>query len=57
MSDVQVRAAQDHVVVIVRNLTHAQSLHLVETGYGNPTFKAVPLNFEQESETYRQSFR
>lgn len=45
----------NHVTVIVNNLTFSGSLHMVDLS-GYPTFEAIPLNFEKESPEYNHSF-
>ena len=45
----------NHVTVIVNNLTASGSLHLVDMS-GYPTFEAIPLNFVKESPVYHHSF-
>lgn len=45
----------NHVMVIVNNLTYSGSQHLVDMN-GYPTFEAIPLDFEGESAEYNHSF-
>ena len=45
----------NHVMVIVNNLTSSGSLHLVDMN-GYPTFEAIPLDFAKESPVYCHSF-
>lgn len=46
----------NHVIVIVENLTSPGSEHLVDAWTGWPTFQAIPLNFDNESPVYFHSF-
>ncbi|KAL5460335.1 hypothetical protein EMCRGX_G033780 [Ephydatia muelleri] len=45
----------NHVTVIVNNLTFSGSLHMVDLS-GYPTFEVIPLNFEKESPEYNHCF-
>ncbi|KAJ8040740.1 hypothetical protein HOLleu_15127 [Holothuria leucospilota] len=45
----------DHIGLVVKNVTHNGSKHLVEAA-GFPTFQAIPLDFEGFSEVYNRSF-
>ena len=51
-----VQGNEDHVVVIVKNVESTGDSYLVDVGFGFPTFEAVPLDFEVETDIYQQSF-
>ena len=51
-----VTSPNNHVIVLVDDLEKKGDLHLVECGLGFPTFRAVSLNFEEESPVYVDSF-
>lgn len=46
----------NHVIILVNDLEQKGDLHLVECGIGSPTFRAVSLNFEEESPIFVDSF-
>ncbi|KAK7095580.1 uncharacterized protein [Littorina saxatilis] len=46
----------NHLVVLVNDLEKKGDLHLVECGCGFPTFRAVSLDFEEESPVFVDSF-
>ncbi|KAK7504504.1 hypothetical protein BaRGS_00004370 [Batillaria attramentaria] len=46
----------NHVFVLVQNLRNRGDRYLVEAGVGFPTYRAVPLDFTDESPTYVDSF-
>ena len=46
----------NHVLVLVSNLKENGDLYLVDCGCGFPTFRAIPLNFDQESAVYQDSY-
>ena len=46
----------NHVIVIVQDLTTPGSKHLVDAWCGWPTCEAIPLDFEEESPVYHCSF-
>ncbi|XP_071479605.1 uncharacterized protein [Diadema antillarum] len=45
-----------HAISIVHNLTKEGSRHIVDVGTGYPTFRAIPMDFEQVSPEYTDSF-
>ena len=45
-----------HLLVIVKDLINQGDLHLVDCGLGLPSFRAISLNFDEESPVYRDSF-
>ena len=45
-----------HLIVIVKDLVNTGDLHLVDCGLGLPSFRAISLNFNEESPVYRDSF-
>ena len=45
-----------HVVVVVNNLKESGDKYIVDTGIGMPNFEPIPLDFEDESPVYTQSF-
>lgn len=45
-----------HSVVLVKNLTGNNSLHVVDVGLGFPHFEPVALDFDHESRVYHHSF-
>ncbi|KAK7478436.1 hypothetical protein BaRGS_00030282 [Batillaria attramentaria] len=51
-----VTSPDNHVVILLNNLENDGDLHLLEFGVGFPTFRAVSLNFEQESPVFVDSF-
>ena len=44
-----------HLIVIVKDLVNTGDLHLVDCGSGLPSFRAISLNFNEESPVYRDS--
>ena len=46
----------NHVLVLVSNVKKVGDLYLVDCGSGFPTFRAIPLDFDQESPVYHDSF-
>jgi arylamine N-acetyltransferase len=53
----QVDSFNNHVVVYVEDVEKAGDKFLVEVGLGFPTFRAVSLDFETESQQVRESFQ
>lgn len=49
-------APDNHIITVVCNLKSDGDRYLVDAGLGYPTFQAIPLNFERESATYKESF-
>ena len=45
-----------HFIVIVKDLTKTGDVHVVDCGLGQPSFRAVSLNFSKESQVYQDSF-
>ena len=45
-----------HLAVIVKDLVNPGDIHFVECGSGLPTFKAISLNFNEESPIFQESF-
>lgn len=45
-----------HLVVLVNGILKPNDLFLIDCGCGYPTFQAVPLDFENESPVYQDSF-
>jgi hypothetical protein len=45
-----------HLIVIIKDLVNTGDLHLVDCGLGLPSFRAISLNFNEESPIYRDSF-
>jgi hypothetical protein len=45
-----------HFIVIVKDLVKTGDIHLVDCGLGQPTFRAISLNFSKESPVYQDSF-
>ncbi|XP_076436106.1 uncharacterized protein LOC143275718 [Babylonia areolata] len=46
----------NHILVIVNDLEKKGDVHVVECGVGFPTFRAVSLDFDEESPVYVDSF-
>ena len=46
----------NHVVVLVEDLEKEGDLHLVDCGLVLPSFRAISLNFDQESPVYQDSY-
>ena len=46
----------NHVVVLVEDLEKKGDLHLVDCGLVLPSFRAISLNFDQESPVYQDSY-
>ncbi|XP_038052618.1 uncharacterized acetyltransferase YvcN-like [Patiria miniata] len=46
----------NHLAIVVKNLSRPGDLHLVDVGCGHPTFELVPLDFDKESPLYKTSF-
>jgi hypothetical protein len=44
-----------HLIVIVKDLVKTGDIHLVDCGLGQPSFRAISLNFNKESPVYRDS--
>jgi arylamine N-acetyltransferase len=44
-----------HLVVIVKDLVKTGDVHLVDCGLGQPSFRAISLNFNKESPVFRDS--
>lgn len=51
-------AIGDHVIVLVKNMTADNSLHVVDVGFGFPSFEPVSLDFEDQANVkiYKHSF-
>ena len=45
-----------HLLLIVKNLTSPGSKHMVDFGAGSPSFRPIPLDFEEISPEYTDSF-
>jgi hypothetical protein len=45
-----------HLVVMVKDLVNKGDFHLVDCGLGLPSFRAISLNFSEESPVYQDSF-
>ena len=45
-----------HLIVIVKDLVNAGDIHVVDCALGLPTFRAILLNFNEESPVYQDSF-
>jgi hypothetical protein len=45
-----------HLAVIVKDLVNAGDIHLVDCGLGQPSFRAISLNFYEESPVFRESY-
>ena len=45
-----------HLTVIVKDLVNPGDIHLVDCGLGQPMFKAISLNFYEESPIFHESF-
>ena len=45
----------NHLGILLKDLTHQGSTHLVDAN-GYPTFQAIPLDFEEKSPIYNESF-
>ena len=45
-----------HLALIVKDLVNPGDIHLVDCGLGQPTFKAISLNFNEESPIFQESF-
>jgi hypothetical protein len=45
-----------HLALIVKDLVNPGDMHLVDCGLGQPTFKAISLNFYEESPIFQESF-
>ena len=45
-----------HVIIIVKDLVNAGDIHVVDCGLGLPSFRAISLNFNEESPVYQDSF-
>ncbi|XP_077978903.1 uncharacterized protein LOC144434326 [Glandiceps talaboti] len=46
----------DHVLMICKDVVHTNDQYLVDGGFGFPTFQAIPLNFDEASPIYMDSF-
>ncbi|KAL8562998.1 hypothetical protein ACOMHN_004690 [Nucella lapillus] len=46
----------NHIMVLIYDLDKKGDIHLVETGCGFPTFRAISLNFAEESPAYVDSY-
>ena len=49
-------SSNNHILTIVRNVRAPGDSYIVDVGQGTPNFKPIPLNFEEESPLYSQSF-
>ena len=49
-------APTSHTLTIVHNLKKPGDKHLVDVGMGCPCFEPLPLDFEDESPVYKQSY-
>ena len=45
-----------HFTVIVKDLVNTGDVHLVDCGLGQPSFRAISLNFNEESPVYQESY-
>ena len=45
-----------HLIIIVKDLVNAGDIHVVDCGLGLPSFRAISLNFNEESPIYQDSF-
>ena len=45
-----------HLTVIVKDLVNTGDVHLVDCGLGLPSFRAISLNFNEESPVYQESY-
>jgi len=46
-----------HASVIVQNLKHSGDIYLLDVGLAMPTFRAIPLDFVDESPVFSESFQ
>ncbi|KAL8562999.1 hypothetical protein ACOMHN_004691 [Nucella lapillus] len=51
-----ITSPNNHVMVLIYDLEKKGDIHLVEAGCGFPTFRAISLNFEEESPAYVDSY-
>ena len=52
----RVSVPDDHIVTVVNSLKTKGDRYLVDIGGGFPSFEPIPLDFDEESPTYSQSF-
>ena len=45
-----------HLAVIVKDLVNPGDIHMVDCGFGQPTFRAISLNFNKESPIFQESY-
>ena len=45
-----------HLTLIVKDLVNTGDIHLVDCGLGQPSFRAISLNFNEESPVYQESY-
>ncbi|XP_033116477.1 uncharacterized protein LOC117116529 [Anneissia japonica] len=50
------KAKNNHVCTLVRDLNQVGDLHMADVGIGYPTWDPIPLNFEVESPVYHVGF-
>ncbi|XP_046857547.1 uncharacterized protein LOC124450944 [Xenia sp. Carnegie-2017] len=46
----------NHAIVLIHGLVYETDIHLVDCGSGYPTFRAVSLNFSNESPVFKDGF-
>ena len=46
----------DHVMLLVKNVNTKGDMFLVDGGFGHPLFRAIDLDFGEESEVYTESY-
>lgn len=51
-----VTSLNNHLIILVNDLEESGDLYLVDCGTGFPIFRAVPLDFDQESPVYHDGF-
>ena len=51
-----ITSPDNHVIILISDLEKKGDLHLVECGVGFPTFRAISLDFKEESPVFVDSF-
>ncbi|XP_071947480.1 uncharacterized protein [Antedon mediterranea] len=55
-SCIVLKSGSNHVCLIVRHLTKAGDLHIIDVGLGHATWDPIPLDFQDESPVYHVGF-
>lgn len=51
-----VKYPDNHIITMVYDIVFPGDKYLIEVGVGSPTFRPIPINFENESPVYEDSF-